>query len=128
MSRKNIDMDNLSLADKVYLADRGQLPDGVEDPRKATPKGMVVVGETAEAEPTEEPTNPPAPESIDDTTDPDNTPDEDDDEDDDDELEGDDYDDMSVDELREELSGRDLAKSGNKAELIERLRADDQEG
>lgn len=36
------------------------------------------------------------------------------------------YDDLTNDELREELGKRDLPVSGNKAELIERLVADDE--
>lgn len=37
------------------------------------------------------------------------------------------YDDMSVEQLRGELAERGLPKSGNKAELVLRLQADDKE-
>lgn len=43
-------------------------------------------------------------------------------------AQGDDYDDRTNEELREELELRELSKSGNKAEMIERLRADDEAG
>lgn len=38
----------------------------------------------------------------------------------------DDYDDWTNEELREELDKRELSKSGNKAELMARLREDDE--
>jgi SAP domain-containing protein len=38
---------------------------------------------------------------------------------------GDVYDDMTNEQLREQLEGRGLEKSGNKAELVARLREDD---
>jgi hypothetical protein len=45
---------------------------------------------------------------------------------DDDDEEGDEYDDMLADDLKEELRKRDLPVSGNKDELIARLREDDE--
>lgn len=44
-----------------------------------------------------------------------------------DEEEGDNYDSLSVGELKAELEGRDLATAGKKAQLIARLRKDDEE-
>jgi hypothetical protein len=39
-----------------------------------------------------------------------------------------DYEEMTVEELKDELSARDLPVSGNKAELVERLEENDAEG
>jgi SAP domain-containing protein len=39
---------------------------------------------------------------------------------------GDDYDEWTNEELRDELEKRELSKSGNKAELVARLREDDE--
>ena len=43
-----------------------------------------------------------------------------------DDGQGGDYDGLKADELRAELEGRGLPTSGTKAELVERLRADDE--
>lgn len=42
-----------------------------------------------------------------------------------DDTAGDDYDDMTVDDLKDELEDRGLPRSGSKSELIARLRDDD---
>jgi SAP domain len=104
MSRE-IDMENLSDEDIIYLADRGRLPDDVDDPREQADMSEPVeldteyIGDVGAMEA----------ESI--VAD---------------EEVFSEYEDMTVNDLKAELSDRGLPTSGTKAELIARLEENDQ--
>lgn len=116
MSRKIEKGKKLSLADRVYLADRGQLPAGEKDPRRPTAKGRIIVGLDNEEEPTSEPTSQTASEP---STEPTSEPTSE-------ESTQVDYTSMSKKDLQAEAKSRDLSTSGTVADLVERLMADDE--
>jgi hypothetical protein len=107
MSRE-IDLDNLSEDDIIYLADRSRLPEGVDDPRLAlepeeatesVPLDTEYTGDEGQTWPTIQ-------------------------------VDGEEvfseYEDMNVTDLKDELRDRGLSTSGTKAELVARLEESDQ--
>lgn len=123
MSRK-IDLSDpskLTRDDIIYLQTRGQLPRGVKPVNLRAPEMGVLPDEDTGDVDTRKPDGgrvPPAPvtEDAGDEDGPGNT-----------KLdEAEDYDEMSLAELREECKKRDLKANGSKAVLIERLEEDDE--
>ena len=133
MSRE-IDLDNLTAEDEVYLAARPWLRPATAPPkamfRDDAPQPEVEDGEIS---PDGQPSEVVDLESlgIDPTA---SVPEDEEDEDEDDEIdddaddEGDEssYDDMNVEQLKSLLKERGLSRAGKRDELVERLEADDE--